>query len=365
MTRLIQIVFRIILFFDKRSRDLEKRDAIDYKNIKRILLVNTTALGDTLLSTPAIRAVRKRFQDAYIASLVHIKQKEILKNNPRIDELILYPGKYKGLIRLIRTLRRKRFDMAIVLHANDPDIVPLVYLAGARYRAGWAESKFSFLFTHTFKRPENKFIHTVEQRLGILKSIGIEPDGVEMEYFFDEEDGVYADKFLRENDISAADTLTGIHPFGSLQSKSWPNYIEFIEEMAENNRFKMVLIGGKRHEEDVLENRPRIGNKIVSAVGKTNIGQTAALIKRCRVFITTDSGPFHLAVALKTPTILLVGPTVVELTGPYQDRELHRVIKEDIDCAPCRLKTCDEHTCMKGITSKKVIKELEKALSEE
>jgi ADP-heptose:LPS heptosyltransferase len=364
MTRLIQFVFRIILFFDKRLRDPEKRDDIDYKNIKRILLVNTTALGDTLLSTPAIRTAREKFQDAYIVSLVHVKQEEILKNNPRIDELILYPGKYKGLIRLIQTLRKKKFDMVVVLHANDPDIVPLVYLTGARYRAGWAESKFSFLFTHTFKRPEGERIHTINQRLGIVKSVGIESDGVEMEYFFDEEDGSYADKFLRENDISAADTLIGIHPFGSLKSKSWPNYIEFIEKMAKDNRFKVILIGGKKHEEDILKNWPEIDSKIVSAVGKTNIGQTAALIKRCKVFITTDSGPFHLAVALKTPTVLLVGPTIIEVTGPYQDRELHRVIKEDVDCAPCRLKTCDEHTCMKGITPEKVMKELEKALAE-
>jgi len=69
-------------------------------------------------------------------------------------------------------------------------------------------------------------------------------------------------------------------------------------------------------------------------------------------------------VALKRPTILLVGPTLIEVTGPYQDRELHRIIKEDVNCAPCRLRSCDEHTCMKEITSEKVIKELEKALSE-
>lgn len=363
MTKLLRFIFKVIVFFDKSFSDKWKKDVLNDKDIKRILLVNTTAMGDTLLSTPAIRAVRKEFSEAYIALLVHVKQKDVLKNNPRINELVIYSGKYKGLLRLIRRLRKKKFDLVIVLHANDPDIVPIIYLTGARYRVGWAESKFSFLFTHTFKRPENKILHTIDQRFGILESIGIEPDSIDMEYFLDEKDRISADKFLRENDISTADTLIGIHPFGSLQSKSWPNYIEFIEKMFEDNRSKMVLIGGKRHEREVLENWPRIGNKIVSAVGKTYVGETAALIEKCRVFVTTDSGPFHLAVALKRPTILLVGPTLIEVTGPYQDRELHRIIKEDVNCAPCRLRSCDEHICMRKITPERVISELDKVLA--
>lgn len=364
MTNFIRFVFKIIYFFDKRSRDLEKKDDIDYKNIKRILLVNTTALGDTLLSTPAIRAVRRKFQEAYIASLVHLRQQDILKNNPRINELIIYHGKYKGLLRLVRRLRKKKFDLVIVLHANDPDIVPIIYLTGARYRVGWAESKFSFLFTHTFKRPENKILHTIDQRFGILESIGIEPDSINMEYFLDEKDEKSSYDFLRENRITETDILIGLHPFGSLESKAWPNYIDFLEKISKSDRFKLVLIGGKRHEREVFENRSKIGDKIISAVGKTYVGETAALIKKCRVFVTTDSGPFHLAVALKRPTILLVGPTLIEVTGPYQDRELHRVIKEDVNCAPCRLKTCDEHTCMRNITPEKVISELERIFAQ-
>jgi len=364
MTRLIQFVFRIILFFDTRFLTQGSKESLNRKEIKRILLVNTTAMGDTLLSTPAIRAVRKEFSEAYIASLVHVKQKDVLKNNPRINELVIYSGKYRGLLRLIRRLRKKKFDLVIVLHANDPDIVPIIYLTGARYRVGWAESKFSFLFTHTFKRPENKILHTIDQRFGILESIGIVSDSVEMEYFFNEKEIRFSDNFLKRNNISENDILIGLHPFGSLESKAWPNYIDFIEKISKEDRFKLVLIGGKKHEREVFENRSKIGNKIISAVGKTYVGETAALIKKCRVFVTTDSGPFHLAVALKRPTILLVGPTLIEVTGPYQDRELHRIIKEDVNCAPCRLRSCDEHTCMKEITSEKVIKELEKALSE-
>jgi len=278
MTRLIQFVFRIILFFDTRFLTQGSKESLNRKEIKRILLVNTTAMGDTLLSTPAIRAVRKEFSEAYIASLVHVKQKDVLKNNPRINELVIYSGKYRGLLRLIRRLRKKKFDLVIVLHANDPDIVPIIYLTGARYRVGWAESKFSFLFTHTFKRPENKILHTIDQRFGILESIGIVSDSVEMEYFFNEKEIRFSDNFLKRNNISENDILIGLHPFGSLESKAWPNYIDFIEKISKEDRFKLVLIGGKKHEREVFENRSKIGNKIISAVGKTYVGETAAIV---------------------------------------------------------------------------------------
>lgn len=363
MTRIIQFIFRVILFLEKRSRRFEKKETIDYQSIKRILLVNTTALGDTLMSTPAIRAVRKAFPHASIASLVHSKQQEVLRDNPRIDELILYHGKYKRLFRLISTLRKKNFDMVIVFHANDPDIVPIVYMTGARYRAGWAESKLSFLLTHTFKRPEGKKIHVIEQRFGVLRSIGIEPDGVAMEYSVDEKDRVFADAFLKRNNILPAEFLIGLHPFGSLQSKSWPNYIGFLEKISVNQKIKLILFGGKVHKREFRQHCPDLDHNIFPVVGKTSIGETAALIGKCRVFVTTDSGPFHLAVALKSPTILLVGPTVVKVTGPYQDKEIHRVIKEDVDCAPCRLKKCDDHICMKAITPERVMKELKSFLA--
>jgi ADP-heptose:LPS heptosyltransferase len=181
-----------------------------------------------------------------------------------------------------------------------------------------------------------------------------------MEYFIDEKDMVFADAFLKKNNISPADFLIGLHPFGSLQSKSWPNYIGFLKKISDNQKIKLIVFGGKVHEQEYQQFNPIVGRNIFPLVGKTDISQTAALIRRCKVFVTTDSGPFHLAVALKTPAIMLVGPTAVDLTGPYQDREMHRIIREDVDCAPCRLKQCDEHICMKAITPERVMEELER-----
>ena len=131
-------VMRILAAFDRRPAV-----EVGQVEVRSICLVNTTALGDTLFSTPAIRAVRRAYPEARIVSLVHRNQRDLLRFNPHLDDIIEYPGKYKGVARLVGRLKAEGFDLVIVLHANDPDVVPLVYFSGARLRAGWAESQMS------------------------------------------------------------------------------------------------------------------------------------------------------------------------------------------------------------------------------
>ena len=140
------------LWVGVRPEPVHAADSFVPSQAGRVLLVCTTALGDTLLSTPAIRAVRSACPKACISVLASPAAREVLRFSPRIDELIPHRGKVDlrsllTLPRLVRLLRRQRFDLAIVLHANDPDIAPLTYMSGAPYRMGWRESRLGFLFT--------------------------------------------------------------------------------------------------------------------------------------------------------------------------------------------------------------------------
>ena len=153
----------------------------------RILLVSTTAIGDTVMATPFIRAVRKRYPNSHITVFAHHKRMSLLERNPHFDLLLPYYGKGKKLLRTLYSLRKGKFDLAIVLHANDPDIVPLIRWSGAPQRVGWGESKWSHLFTHTILRthpPEHFSLH--KKRL--VESIGISVEDLRSEIFFKTED---------------------------------------------------------------------------------------------------------------------------------------------------------------------------------
>lgn len=334
------------------------RAEIGEVRVGNILLVNTTAMGDTLLSTPSIRAVRRAYPESRIVSLVHRRHHDVLRYSPHLDDFILYPGKYKGAWRLMQRLRAERFDLVIILHANDPDVVPLVYFSGAPIRAGWAESQMSFLLTHTYRRPTDPPAHTIENRLGVLRAVGIPPDGVAMEVHYGSEERLFAERFLKDFEIDLSrEIVVGVHPFASRAEKAWPdrNTIELLRRLDQKPGVRPMVVGGKKHQEQAEAWRPKLPPRVPLAVGMGSINHTAALLDRCDLFVTTDSGPFHVAVALRVPTIMLVGPTLPAVTGPYQDREIHIVLKASVDCPECaRSAERTPHHCMAALAPDRV-----------
>lgn len=326
--------------------------------VRSICLVNTTAMGDTLLSTPAIRAVRKAYPEARIVSLIHRRHRDVLRYNPHIDDVIIYRGKYKGAWRLLKRLRAERFDLIIILHANDPDVVPLVYFSEAPIRAGWAESQLGFLLTHTYRRPTDPPAHTIENRLGILRAVGIEPDGAAMEIHYGSEERLFAERFFKDFKIDLSrEVVVGIHPFASRAEKAWPdkNAMELLKRLELRPGIRPLVVGGKKHQAQAESWRPHLPPRIPLAVGMGSINHTAALLDMCDLFITTDSGPSHVAVALRIPTIMLVGPTVPAVTGPFQDKEMHLVLRADVDCPQCEAGAERvPHRCMAALSPERV-----------
>ncbi|HRZ86775.1 MAG TPA: glycosyltransferase family 9 protein [bacterium] len=355
----LRLIFRLIKLFDTRIT-LD----VDPGGMGTILVVSTTAIGDTLLSTPAIRAIKKRYPKARIAALVHEKRKEMLINNPYIDEIIPYGGKWKGTVELITTLRERDFDAAVILHANDPDIVPIVYLANIPVRIGWRESRFHFLLSHTSPRsaePE----HLIRRRLRIAAIIGAAPDGETMDLVPTKHEIGLAERFIVERGL-AVKKLVGIHPFGSHGSKQWSNLPGFLA--AAPSRFPehvFLVLGGEKEIEAAIEMEKKVGGtpeNVIFVAGDFSLRQSAALMTRCDCFVTTDSGPMQMALALGVPVVVLAGPTDMRLTGPI-DMEKNRIIQKEVSCRPCAMKECDDGTCMASIGADDVFTVLEEMLS--
>jgi heptosyltransferase-2 len=314
----------------------EEVPVFDHENIRRILLVNTTAIGDTLMSTPAIRAVRKSYPRAFIAALASPPAREVLLHSPYLDEILLHPGKvnFAYFFRfpgLLRALRSRRFDLIVVFHANDPDAAPLAYLSGSPYRMGWRESRLSFLFTHPVPTRLTG-VHTVDLRLRILETLGVMSQGRDLEIFLLPEEEERGIRLARNLDLDRRPCVA-IHPFGNKRSRWWPEprVVASARRLIDLYGVQVIIVGGPK--ESTIARRIADESGSISLAGLVTIRETAALLKRCAMMISTDSGPMHLAQALDLPTLALYGSSDSSSTGPLRPRSL--VIAKDCSAASC------------------------------
>ena len=344
--------FSLVLQFDGRSPSYKT------EYIRNILFLNTTAMGDTLLSTPAIRALREAFPEARITSLVSPIAKEILLNNPHIDRFIDYPGRvdlpfFLSLPRILRDLRKERFDLSIVLDSNDPEAGPFSYISGAPVRVGWQESRLSFLFNIPVrKRMEG--LHVVDIKLKALEAIGIRSRGRKPEIFLTKEEELRADEILKNEGLLNG-RIAGLHPFGAKRNRWWPEeyVISLSNILFKKYGFRTILFGGKEERPYAVRMAGGMKGRPFVIAGNTGIRESAALIKRCSFFVSPDSGPMHLAQAVGTPTIALFGPTDPTFTGPTGEKSI--VIRKKMDCSPCKDYDCSHISCMKDISVEDVL----------
>ncbi|MBI4025196.1 MAG: glycosyltransferase family 9 protein [Verrucomicrobia bacterium] len=297
----------------------------------RILMVSTTAIGDTVMATPFIRAVRQRYPEARITVFAHRRRMAVLEHNPHFNVLLPYFGKGRRLPRTLWALRREGFDLAIVLHANDPDIVPLVRWSGAPQRVGWAESKWAGLFTHTIRRtqlPEHFMLH--KKRL--LESVGITVDDLHTELFLQPADETAFQQRLLPwlQKTPAAGRYVVMHPFGANSAKWWllDGFFDVAQHILEKYGWPAVFIGDDASLATVKRHPRFDSTRHFAAIG-CGIRESAFIIHKARRMLTTDSGPMHLAFAVRCPALCLFGPTQPAIHGPCFDLDLHCVLHRD------------------------------------
>lgn len=344
--------FRILKAFDGREA------TYNIKDVSGVLLLNTTAMGDTLFSTPAIRAVREAFPEAKIFSLVSPVAKDVLLNNPNISRFIDYTGRvnlpfFFKLPGILKELRKEKVDLSIVLDSNDPEAGPFSYLSGAHTRLGWQESRLSFLFTIPVrKRIEG--LHIVDIKLKALEKIGVNARGRSLEIFLTKEESAWAERLLNDEGLSDKE-IVGIHLFGAKRYKWWPE--EYVISLGNillgKYGYRIIIFGGNKERPFAERVSERMRGKPLVLAGKVSIRESAALIRRCKFFVSTDSGPMHLAQAVSTPTIAIFGPTDPSSTGPTGEKNI--ILRKKIDCSPCKDYDCSHISCMKAIGVEDVI----------
>ncbi len=349
--------------------DRRRRDTGDFRpeDVRSILLVSSTAIGDTLLSTPAIRAVRERYPRARIIAHFNRDNMELFKNNPRIDGIIPYYGGYRRFLRTVMELRRYRFDLVLILHGNEPQATPMAYLSGAPFIFKLPNtSRFRFLLSN--REPVvgwDGLGHGIEARLKTASLCGCDTMNKRMELFIDRRDEERVSVFLEREGVRRGDILVGFQPGASTLSRMWfpDRFVELGRRLIKDIPRCWIVITGSPSEKALCESiGDCIGGRTIVTSGRVALRELPPLVKRLSVFVTGDTGPMHVAFSLGTPVVALYAVADPEKTGPYYDREKHRVIKKERICDPCVSKRCEYQKCMENIEVDEVFRMVKELL---
>ena len=362
---LLLVAMRGLHAFDRRERGTS---AFDPERVRRILVVSSTAIGDTLLSTPAIRAARERYPNAAIAALFNAKTLDLFGNNPDVDEVLPYHGGYRRFFRTVLALRRRRFDVALILHGNEPQATPIAYLAGVPFIFKWPNtSENRFLLSNDGPvRTWDDFPHAVDQRLAVAALARCDPERRPMILPFTEEGREAADRLLREEGVGDTDLLIGFQCGASTISRKWfpDRFAELGRRLVRSSgQARIVLTGSPAEREYCLKIAREIGERTIVAAGRLSLAAVPSLLARLRVLVTGDTGIMHMAVAVRAPVVGLFAVSDPSRSGPYYDLDRHVIIKKPRTCVDCVSKRCTYQKCMEAIEEEEVFQAVMRVLA--
>jgi ADP-heptose:LPS heptosyltransferase len=293
----------------------------------RFLIVSSTAVGDTILSTPAIKSLRRSFPQAAITALFHRKVAPLFAGFPYVDAVVTYAGGYKHFRRTVKQLRQSRPEAALILHGNGPQDIPLAVFSGARFILKHpTETEYK---KHLSCRLGKKEQHAIEERLDLVRTIG----GRELDTTLEipPVQGAGIEKRV-SGLLNPGKTWIGFQVGAANVYKMWPveRFRSLAERILGSGPDAAIVITGSREERGLAEQvAAGFPGRVVNACGEFAMQEWPALIQQLDLLITNDTGTLHLAVALKVPTLSLFSATDSRLIGPYQDPGLHRVIQKE------------------------------------
>lgn len=332
--------------------------------MERILLIRFGSIGDVVLTTPTIRAVRRAFPEAYIAMLVGDRAADVVLSNPHLNEAIVFRREVKTLSetrRAAAVLRERDFHISIDMQRKFRSSL-LAYRSGAKLRIGYHRPGG---FLCTVKIPAVADKHIVEQNLSLLKPLGIEDANLDPEMFPLDEERDYASGVFQSQGLTQDSPIIGFFPGAGWPSKCWPaKRFAAIGDLAVEELNAQVIIFSGPGEADIVDNVARqMKASAVLMKDEITLPQLAAMIEKCDLFLSNDTGPMHISVAVKTTTIGLFGPG--DHVRFYPIGEKHALIRGNVPCGPCRQFTgkCKDNICMKAIPVDEVWKAVAQRLS--
>ena len=316
-------------------------------DVRRVLVIKLRAIGDIIQSTVVSKNLRLAFPGAAIHFLTEPPGKEVLKGNPHVDGVIVYDRSLMSGLDLIRDVRRGHYDTVIDLFCN-PRTALVTRLSGAVRRVGFRFRGRTYAY-NIVAEPRGDRVHNTQFNLDALEALGVAIQDRSLYFQFTDDDARFVDGFLPV-ETGAQSLLVCINSGGGWYTKRWglDRFAALADGVAREWGARIVIAWGPGQREEAEEIRRRMVSEAIIPP-PTTLGQLGALLKRCSIVITNDSGPMHIAAAVGTPVLGIYGPTDPRLQGPYGDQ--HVVVRnEKLHCLGCNLTKCPiGHPCMLGL----------------
>ena len=336
---------------------------------QRILIFELNWLGDILFSFPLIRAIRKKFPEAFIACAVVPRYRDLLVNNPWINYVYSLSDErgactIKEKIVFTAMLKREGYDTCFFLKPSKTKAMMATF-AGIKTRIGFDGKKTAI---NCLVDSPNGEVHRADHILSLAKAVGINESDGRYEYFINEDDVMKVKEVLCEAGGGKFRTVV-INPGGNWDAKRWPvpKYKDLAKRIVSTfNDVEVIVSGSKK---DIVLAADIVSfvddKRCYSIAGKTRLNELAAIFAKCSLMISADSGPLHLASANNAPTVGLFGPTSPEMTGTRGKKE-SVIIWKDCGCEiPCYVESCEkDYVCMHGISVDEVFNAAKKVLGE-
>ena len=327
----------------------------------RILIRSVNWIGDAVMTTPAIGAVRERFPQAEITLLANPLVAQLFSPHDWVDRVITFDrtGSHRGMVgrlRLAAELRRRRFDLAVILpNSFDSALVP--WLAGIPLRLGKRSDGRGWLLTHRYTAGEVPGRHEIRYYLDLLAHFDIRGHASAPHLVTTPAEDHNAAALLAAHGIEAGSFVLGINPgatFGS--AKRWypERFAQVARRLADAWGARVVIFGSPNEADIAADIQRHLAGICLNLAGTTSVRELMALIKRCNFMVTNDSGPMHIAAAFGVPLVAIFGPTDHTGTAPFSNRAA--IVRKDVACAPCKLRECPtDHSCMTAVTADDVV----------
>lgn len=339
------------------------------RNPQRIVIFKIGAIGDVLMSTPFVRRVRESFPNAKITYVVGNWSAPVLTGSPCIDEIItfddsiLWKKKWSGIFHLLRTMRSLHADLGFVLDRHYFAAL-FAFFGGIRYRVGFDRSGEGF--ANNANVVYGPIRHEIEYNLDLLRVLGHQAGDAKMEVFLSDDDTSYAEGVLDEHGLRSKRRIGVMlggakNPGQEMLIRRWPidHYRAFLTIALEKiPNVAVILFGGPADAETNEAVCAMSPGSIFNVAGKASIKQSIALMRRCDVFVTHDSGPMHMAAAAGVPVISIFGPVHPERKAPRGEKNQY-LWKPNEEGALCDNegkfpKNVSELPCMRAVTPEEV-----------
>lgn len=324
----------------------------------RIVIRAANWVGDAVMTTPVVRAVRTNFPRASITVLAKPWVVPVYQNNPHIDRVMVYEneGRHKmgvGTLRLAKDMQAHQFDLAILMQ-NAFEAALLAFLARIPERLGYNTDARRLLLNRCIRmEPLLKKGHLIDYYLAILSSAGLETAGRDLELYPSSGDREWAQRFLKAQALSEpCRPVLGINPgaTGGTAKRWFPErYAQLAANLAKRHQTRVIIFGGPADRDLGNEISAMTQGACINMAGRTSLSKAFALIEALNLFVTNDSGLMHVAAALNVNQVAVIGSTDHIATAPANQNSV--MVRQQVSCSPCLKKQCPgDHKCMDRIS---------------